>query len=84
MLTYVKQGLIKRIHVDRRIVAQNRKRGENKPAITVQLSGGPLKARRVTILGNSEAVQADDVRVRPLSCGARIWIETKAAVEVFS
>jgi len=84
MLTYVKQGLIKRIHVDRRIVAQNRKRGENKPAVTVQLSSGSLKARRVSVLGNSEVVQADGVRVKPLNCGARIWIETRAAVEVFT
>lgn len=93
MLTYVRAGLKKRLHVDRRVIAQNRKDGGNRPAVTVQLSTGPLKAREVNVLGNSTFVQAGVFRrdvdgsrriVKPLKCGARVWIETTAALEVIT
>lgn len=73
-------GTIKRIHVDRRIVAQNRRTGANAPAITIQTSKGPIKARKVCVAGLARFVQADGVAVKPLGCGARIWCETKARV----
>lgn len=91
-LTYLPAGTIKRLHVDRRIVASNRKTGANEPAITVQTSKGPMKARHVNILGHSEFEQAGTVvssvdgslvrTLKPLGCGARLWIKTKAALEV--
>lgn len=70
-------GLVKRLHVDRRIVAQNVKRDENKPAITIQTSKGPIKAHTVWIRGPSLFKQSMD---KPLSCGARLWVETHAEV----
>lgn len=94
MIQYLKAGTIKRIHVDRRVIAQNRKSGGNAPSITVQTSKGPLKALRATVLGEGEMMQAGSFTreyapgkwttdvVKPLSCGARVWFETKAAVEV--
>lgn len=92
MLTYLKAGTVKRLHVDRRIIAQNIKNGRNEPAMTVQTSKGPLKARRVEILGPSTFEQAGPVvsevdgtvvrEIRPLSCGARLWIKTTSALEV--
>lgn len=75
----LRPGLIKRIHVDRRIMAQNLKRGQNKPAITIQTSQGPIKARQVDG-GKFSVVQAGFNGRRPLNCGARIWIETRAEV----
>lgn len=72
-------GTIKRLHVDRRVIAQNRKSGRDDPAITVQTSKRPFKARRVRVLGPSEFVQSK----KPLSCGARLWIETRAGVELW-
>lgn len=93
-LQYLRAGLVKRIHVNRQIVARNRKTGANDPAITVQARGGPYKARSVTVLGHGTMVQAGPeysevdgqlIRViKPLSCGARLWYETKAAVEVIA
>jgi len=82
-LTYLPAGTVKRLHVDRRIVAQNRRLNTREPAITVQTSKGPLKARYVNILGGSEFQQADDeLGIKPLGCGARLWVKTRAALEV--
>ena len=76
------KGTIKRIHVDRRILAHNIKNGTDDPAITVQTSKGAMKASRVKINGPSELVQAGLTAERPLSCGARIWVQTRSEVDV--
>jgi hypothetical protein len=93
MLQYLKSGTVKRLHVDRRILASNKKTGGNAAAITVQTSKGPLKARRAEVLGHCTFEQAGEVVsevdgsvrvIKPLSCGARVWIRTTAAVEVIT
>jgi len=76
-------GTVKRIHVDRRILAQNLKTGRNDPAITVQTSKGSLKANNVHVYGNCHFVQAGIGGTKPLSCGARVWVETHAFVELY-
>jgi hypothetical protein len=73
----VRKGLIKRIHVNRQILARNAKTGERVPPLTIQTSKGPIRARRVRVIGSSEMVYGE----KPLSCGARVWLETKSAVE---
>lgn len=73
----LRAGTVKRLHVDRRVMASNRKHGRNDPPITVQTSRGPFKAHRVEVLGPSTFVHSPD---KPLSCGARVWIETHAEV----
>lgn len=70
-------GTIKRLHVDRRVMASNRKHDRNDPPITVQTSRGPFKAHRVEVFGPSLFVHSPH---KPLSCGARVWIETRALV----
>lgn len=70
-------GTIKRLHVDRRVIAQNRKNGTNEPAITIQTSRGAIKAWRVNVQGPCTFIQS----TKPLSCGARLWVETRAAVD---
>lgn len=77
----LRAGTIKRIHVNQQVIARCRRDGTDAPTLTVQTSRGPFPARRVRILGASELVQS--LR-KPLSCGARVWIETRAAVEVVS
>lgn len=74
----LKSGTIKRLHVDKQVIAQNRKYGTNLPPITVQTSKGPHKAQTVQIKGPSTFVHSPH---KPLSCGARVWIETHAEVE---
>ena len=80
-MTYLPSGTIKRLHVDRHIMFLNRKLGTNEPAITIQTSKGPMKARSVNILGSSKFIQACG-EIKPLPCGARLWIQTHAALEV--
>ena len=72
----LKAGTIKRIHVDRQILARNRKLGQFEPAYTIQTSKGSLKARVVQIDGFLEFNQYS----KQLSCGARMYGETKAEV----
>lgn len=71
-------GIIKRLHVDRRIVAQNRRRGprQQMPAITIQTSRGPYKTNEAWFKGSARFVQS----ATPLSCGARLWVETRSEV----
>lgn len=66
-------GPLKRVHVNKHIIAANVKSGRNDPAITVQTSAGSFVARKVVIHGPS--VMRSD---KPLACGARIYLETNA------
>ncbi len=69
-------GTVKRIHVDRRVIAQNRKNGTNMPALTIQTSKGPIKAKVVEIRGDLRF----DQNAPQLKCGARIYGITMAEV----
>jgi hypothetical protein len=70
-------GTIKRLHVDKQVIARNRKNGTNDPAITIQTSKGPHKAFNVKVNGPSEFIYSPH---KPLSCGARLYIETTSEV----
>lgn len=74
-------GTIKRVHVDRRVIAANTKTGRTDPPITVQTSKGPLKAMAVHIEGPSRFVYSP---AKPLGCGARLWIVTRAELRLYS
>lgn len=75
----LRAGTIKRLHVDQRVIRQNRTSGGNEPPVTIQLSTGSLKCHEAVIHGTSRLVHRPH---KPLSCGARLWIETRARVEV--
>lgn len=77
----LKAGTIKRIHVDKQVIQKNRKYGTNLPPITVQTSKGPFKTYKARIMGPSEFIYSPE---KPLNCGARLWIETKAEVKLDS
>lgn len=72
----LKQGTIKRLHVNRHVVAANRKQGRDDPALTIQTSSGPIRTKLADIMGPSQLIQAK----KPLPCGAKVWIYTKAEV----
>ena len=61
-------GTVKRVHINRGIVAQNRRLGGTLPEITIQTSAGSIPCREVHILGPSRMVQG----LKPLKCGARM------------
>lgn len=62
------------IHVNRHFIAANAKDGGNRPVFTAKRGGKTMYARRIEINGPSELVYGD----KPLSCGAKAWIETYA------
>lgn len=73
---------LKRIHVNRHVLVANKKRNELlKPwsaPIGVEEAGQPTRyAHGVLINGPSNVVYSESY---PLSCGARVWIETYAPV----
>lgn len=75
--TTLREGLVKRVHVDQKRIKANAKNGTTLPTMTVQARGGPYKGHRVKIDGPSVLEGGD-----PLSCGARVWIYTTAEVTI--
>jgi len=71
----------KHIHVNQHVIRSNQKTGARAPVLSIKTSQGTTTAHRVEILGPSTLVYSPD---KPLSCGARVWIETDAALIVIS
>lgn len=73
---------IKRIHVNKQRIASNLKHGKNDPVLTVKCGRENHYGDYVEILGPSILVYAEKCGLKPLSCGARVYIETTARVKV--
>ena len=71
--------MIKRIHVNMHHIRYNKKHGTNKPVLTVKTSKSNNYGHEVNICGPSKVVNRPD---KPLSCGARVWIETESEVNI--
>jgi len=69
----------KRIHINQHVIRNNTKNDKNDPVITVKTSRDNIYCHAVKILGESTVVYSPD---KPLSCGAKVWIETTANIEV--
>lgn len=67
------------IHVNQHQIRHNHKHGTNDPVLTVKTYKSNDYAHEVRIKGDSKVVYSKD---KPLSCGARVWIETEAEVEI--
>ncbi len=67
----------KRIHVNQHIIKKNAKEGTTDPVLTVKTYKENHYAHEVEIDGPSKVVYSPD---KPLSCGAKVWIETEADV----
>ncbi len=78
----IPQKNLKRIHVDQKRIRANIDPDVNLPPITVQTNKGPHKANEVEILDKDGEVIARFVYRpdAPLSCGARLWVETNAEI----
>jgi len=70
-------GLLKRIHVNQHVIQRNAKEGTGDPPISVKTSNGNFPCVAVEISGPATVRYSPD---KPLNCGARVWIETRAAV----
>jgi hypothetical protein len=67
----------KRIHINQHKIRSNKKNNTEEPVITVKTSKSNNYAKEVEILGKSKLVYKPN---NPLSCGARVWIETNEKV----
>ena len=61
------------IHVNMHKIRSNKKNNTNEPVLTVKTYKSNDYAHEVDIQGPSKIVSSKD---KPLSCGARVWIET--------
>jgi hypothetical protein len=67
------------IHVNQHEVRANVKHGTDNPVLTVKNYKSNTYAHEVEVKGPSKVVYSPD---KPLACGARVWIETEADVEI--
>jgi len=66
------------VHVNQHHIRANAKDGGNRPVLTVKTYKSNIKCNRVRFNGG-EVVYSPD---KPLSCGARVWIESTEPVEI--
>ena len=71
--------MLKRIHVNQHVIRRNRREQTDDPPLRVKASKQNLAAHEIEIGGASRLVYSPE---KPLSCGARVWIETTAPVTV--
>lgn len=80
MFEMIREGLLKRIHVNQHNIKHNAKNPDDlRPVFTCKTSSNNYKAHRVDVQGPSTLVYSPD---KPLACGAKVWIETVATVYV--
>ena len=60
-------------------IRYNNKHEDKKPVIAVKTSKSNIYGNEVEIHGPSKVVYSPD---KPLSCGARLWIETTSEVDI--
>ena len=70
---------IARIHVNQHVIKANAKCGENNPIFTIKQGGKNTYAHNVKVVGEMELVYSPD---KPLSCGAKVWIETRGDIQL--
>jgi len=70
------------IHVNQHIIRRNATKGTTDPVLTVKTYKSNVYANTVDILDSDGKVIASVVYQpdKPLSCGARVWIETQNEV----
>ena len=70
-----------KIHVNRPILAANRKNDGNDPPITIRLGSRTVACHEVDITGPCRVVYQPN---HPLSCGAVLWIEVDPMIQLQS
>ena len=66
------------IHVNQHKIKRNAKTGEREPVLTCKTYKSNDYAHEVMIDGPCRIIYRPD---KPLSCGARVWIETESEVK---
>lgn len=65
------------IHVNQHIIKANAKTGAKTPPLSIKTYKGTKQASSVSGDGPFEVIYSPD---KPLSCGARVWIQTTGKV----
>lgn len=65
------------VHVNQHVIRSNLKKGKTDPVLTVKTYKANTYAHEVEIKGPCRVVYSPN---KPLSCGARVWIETEGEV----
>ena len=68
-----------KIHINHHVIKANHKNNKRDPVITVKTYNSNNYGHQVDILGPSKVIYSPD---KPLSCGAKVWIETDSEVIV--
>lgn len=70
---------MKRIHINQHVIRRNMKKNDGvyEPSVTVKEGKTNTYCYGVEILGPSRVVYSPD---KPLSCGAKVWIETESGL----
>ena len=69
------------VHVNQHVIKANNKHGNNNPPLTVKTYKTNVYAHRVELPDGCVVVHSPD---KPLSCGAKVWIETEGEVIVYA
>lgn len=67
------------IHVNQHIIRANSKSEQRDPPLTIKTYKENRKGFEVEISGSARVIYRPD---KPLSCGAKVWIETESEVIV--
>lgn len=67
------------IHVNQHEIKANLKNGTDNPVLTVKTYKSNTYAHEVEITGPSKVIYSPG---KPLSCGAKVWIETESKVTI--
>lgn len=67
------------VHVNQHVIRANAKRDDKAPVLTVKRGKLNTYAMEAVINGPSKVIYSPD---KPLSCGAKVWIETESEVEL--
>lgn len=73
-------AMICRVHVNQLVLGRNRKQGTTDPAITAKCGRENRYGYAARITGPADVRYENE---KPLSCGARVWVETREPVDVF-
>lgn len=65
------------VHVNQHVIRSNLKTGNTDPVLTVKTYKENNYAHEVEIKGPCRVIYSPN---KPLSCGARVWIETESEV----
>lgn len=65
------------VHVNQHVIKANAKHDRRDPVLTVKTYNSNTYAHEVEIKGPCKIIYSPD---KPLSCGAKVWIETEAEV----